>query len=215
MKNVMPTEAAQRAEAILRDASLFQWYVIPLFAIVVYVYAVEIEKRNWNQVFAGLAFWLMDWINEIWNGLVFHFTNYAPVWGAPGQTAYLILIGLNIEISFMFAIAGITFAKTLPADPKTKVLGIPNRLFFALTGSAFCVFVEYLLHSAGALTWDYSWWNARAPWLIFLIGYLPFFLVSFWVLDLKSVSKKAMVVCVLFAIVALSLLLFAVLLHWI
>ena len=91
----MPTEAASRALAILRDGSQFQWYVIPLFAFVVYVYAVEVERRNWNLFFAGLAFWGMDWFNEIWNSLVFHFTQNAPVWGAPGQTAYLILIGLQ------------------------------------------------------------------------------------------------------------------------
>ena len=90
------TESAEQALSILRDASLYQWYVIPLFALVVYVYAVEIERRNWNLFFAGLAFWGMDWFNEIWNSLVFHFTGYAPVWGAPGQTAYLILIGLNL-----------------------------------------------------------------------------------------------------------------------
>ncbi|MBM3173808.1 MAG: hypothetical protein FJZ85_08935, partial [Chloroflexi bacterium] len=165
------TESAQQALSILRDASQYQWYVIPLFALVVYVYANEVEKRNWALVFAGLAFWGMDWFNEIWNGLVFHFTQYAPVWGAPGQTAYLILIGLNIEICFMFAIAGVAFAKMLPKDKRQKVLGIPNRLLFAIVGAAFCVFVEVLLNAIGALTWDYSWWNARVPWLIFLIGY--------------------------------------------
>jgi RsiW-degrading membrane proteinase PrsW (M82 family) len=61
----MLTESATQALSILRDASLFQWYVIPIFALVVYVYSVEIERRNWNLVFAGLAFWGMDWINEI------------------------------------------------------------------------------------------------------------------------------------------------------
>jgi hypothetical protein len=30
--------------------------------------------------------------------VILHFTQYAPAWGAPGQTAYLILIGLNIEL---------------------------------------------------------------------------------------------------------------------
>ena len=94
----MPTESASQALAILRDRSQFRWYVIPLFALVVYVYAAEVERRNWSLVFAGLAFWGMDWFNEIWNGLIFHFTQYAPAWGAPGQTAYLILIGLNIEL---------------------------------------------------------------------------------------------------------------------
>jgi hypothetical protein len=211
----VPTEAAVKAQAILRDASAYQWYVIPLFALVVYVYAVEIERRNWNLLFAGLAFWGMDWFNEIWNSLVFHLTNYAPVWGAPGQTAFLILIGLNIEICFMFAIAGVTFGKLLLPDKQTRILGIPNRLFIAVTGAAFCVLVEVLLNAIGALTWDYAWWSARAPWLIFLIGYLTFFLVSFWVHDMESIKKKVVVVGLIFAFDFLCILVFGVVLQWI
>ena len=211
----MPTEAALEAQRILRDAGQFQWYVIPLFALVRYVYAAEIERRNWSLVFAGLAFWGMDWFNETWNSLVFHFTGYAPVWGAPGDTAYLILIGLNIEICFMFAIAGIAFSKTLPQDPQLRILGIPNRLFLAVAGSIFCVFVEILLNLANALSWDYSWWNMRAPWLILLLGYLPFFLVAFWVHDMESVRKKAAVVGVIYAVDAVCLIAFGPILGWI
>jgi hypothetical protein len=211
----MPTEAAAQATEILRNPITFQWYVITLFALIVYVYANEVERRNWSLIFAGLAFWGMDWFNEIWNGLVFHFTNYAPVWGAPGQTAYLILIGLNIEICFMFAIAGVTFSKLLPADKSLRVLGIPNRLLFAILGSIFCVIVELLLNAAGALTWDYSWWNVGAPWLIFLVGYLPFFLVSFWVFDMPTVRQKAITVGSILTFDLICLVLFAGVLHWI
>jgi hypothetical protein len=209
------TESAQQALSILRDGSLFQWYLITLFALVVYVYANEIEKRNWSLVFAGLAFWGMDWFNEIWNGLVLHFTQYAPVWGAPGKTAYLILIGLNIEICFMFAIAGIAFSKMLPKDKKMKMLGIPNRLLFAIVGSVFCVFVECLLNAVGALTWDYSWWNAGVPWLIFLVGYLPFFLVAFWVFDMESVKKKMITVGSILGFDVICLVVFTGILKWI
>ncbi len=209
------TESAQQALSILRDGSQFQWYVIPLFALVVYVYANEIERRNWSLVFAGLAFWGMDWFNEIWNGLVFHFTQYAPVWGAPGKTAYLILIGLNIEICFMFAIAGIVFSKLLPKDKKLKIIGIPNRLLFAIVGSVFCVFIEYLLNAVGALTWDYAWWNVGAPWLIFLIGYFPFFLVAFWVFDMETVRKKLITVGSILGFDAICLILFIGILKWI
>ena len=211
----MPTESAQQALSVLRNPETFQWYVIPLFALVVYVYAVEVERRNWSLVFAGLAFWGMDWFNEIWNGLVFHFTNRAPVWGTPGDSAYVLLIGLNIEICFMFAISGIAFGKMLPADKKQKVLGIPNRLFFAVAGSVFCVFVEVLLNLAGALTWDYTFWNIGAPWLIFLIGYLPFFLVSFWVHDMESAKKQALTTGGILAFDVVALLIFGVLLRWI
>jgi len=208
-------ESAAQALSILRDPTQFKWYVIPLFALVVIVYANEIERRNWSLVFAGLAFWGMDWFNEIWNGLVFHFTQYAPVWGAPGATAYLILIGLNIEICFMFAVAGIGFAKMLPPDKRMKVLGIPNRLFFAIAGSIFCVIVEILLNAANALTWEYAWWNAGAPWLIFLLGYLPFFLVSFWVYDMESVRKKALTVGFILGFDLVCLIVFAGILGWI
>ncbi|MEW5764028.1 MAG: hypothetical protein ACOYXN_11530 [Acidobacteriota bacterium] len=211
----MNTEAAAQAASILRDPSQFQWYVIALFALVVYVYAAEVERRNWNVFFAGLAYWGMDWFNEIWNGLVFHFTDRAPVWGAPGKTAYLLLVGLNIEICFMFAVAGVAFAKLLPADRKWKVLGVPNRLFFAVANSIFCVFVEVLLNAAGALTWDWPWWGARAPWLIFLVGYLPFFLVSYWVHDMESLGKKAAVTGGILGFDAACLVLFGAVLGWI
>jgi hypothetical protein len=211
----MPSEAAARALSILRDGSQFSWYVIPLFAFVVYVYAVEIERRNWSLVFAGLAYWGMDWFNEIWNSLVFHFTGYAPVWGAPGDTAFLILIGLNIEICFMFAVAGVTFGKMLPPAPRQKILGVPNRLVIAVGGSAFCVFVEVLLNAIGALTWDYAWWSASAPWLIFLFGYLPFFLVSFWVHDMPTLRAKMTTVGVIYAVDLAAILVFGVILGWI
>jgi hypothetical protein len=115
----------------------------------------------------------------------------------------------------MFAIAGITFGKMLLPDKKTRILGIPNRLFFAVTGAAFCVFVEILLNSIGALTWDYPWWSATAPWLIFLIGYLTFFLVSFWVHDMKSVRNKIITVGVIFAVDIGAILIFGVILGWI
>jgi hypothetical protein len=201
------SESAAQALAILRNGSLFQWYVIPIFALVVYVYSVEIERRNWNLVFAGLAFWGMDWINEIWNSLVLHFTGFAPVWGAPGKTAFLILVGLNIEIMFMFAIAGIAFGKMLP-DKSVRILGIPNRIFLAVANSAFCVIVEIWLNSVGALTWDYRWWNASSPIPIFLFGYLHFFLVSYWVHDMKTVRSKAITVGAIFSVAALGLAVF-------
>jgi hypothetical protein len=212
---IMPTEAAAQASSILRDGGQFQWYVIPFLALVIYVYAVEVEKRNWSHVLAGLAFWGMDWFNEIWNSLVFHFTNYAPVWGAPGDTAYLILIGLNIEICFMFAIAGVVFVKLLPADKQMKILGLPNRLVLAITTSAFCVFVEVLLNAVDALTWDYVWWNARAPWLILLFGYLHFFLVSFWVYDMKRIRTKLITVAAIYVFDIVCIIVFGVALKWI
>ncbi len=211
----MPTDAASRALHILRDGSQFQWHVIPMLLVVLYIYATEIERKNWDVVFAGLALWGMDWFNEIWNGLVFHFTQYAPVWGTPGGSAYVILIGLNIEICLMFSIMGIVVAKTLPADRSVRVLGLPNRWFVALAAALFCVIIEYLLNAVGALTWDYWWWNRGTPWLIFLFGYLTFFVVAFWVHDMPTVRQKARTVGAILTFDLACLVLFAGVLKWI
>jgi hypothetical protein len=210
----MPTEFAQQALDILRDPSHFQWYVIPLLAIVLWIYSSEIRNRSWNAVFAGLAFWGADWLNEILNSVFFHLNGRAPLWGAPGGTAYLVLIGLNIEIMYMFAIAGIAWAKMLPDNPATKILGVPNRWFIAAAGSAFCVAVEVLLNRIDALTWDWPWWSASAPWLIFVFGYLWFFAIAFWVHDLNDPAKQAKVVGLLWGLSALLALVFGVGLGW-
>jgi hypothetical protein len=211
----VPSDAATRALAILRDDSRFEWHVIPLLALVLYVYANEIERRNWKVVFAGLAVWGMDWFNEIWNGLVLHFSGYAPVWAAPGRTAYLLLVGLNIEICLMFAIAGVVVAKTLPADPAVRILGVPNRWLLALAASVFCVLIEIGLNAIGQLTWDWPWWNARVPWLIVVFGYLTFFVVGFWVHDMPTVCRQAATVVAILAFDAAALAVFAGGLQWI
>ncbi len=77
------------------------------------------------------------------------------------------------------------------------------------------MFVEILLNSIGALTWEYTWWSATAPWLIFLIGYLTFFLVSFWVHDLKTIGSKAITVGAIFGVDMLAIIIFGFVLNWI
>ncbi len=209
------SDFALEALSRLRDGSNFQWYVIPLLAFVFYVYTIETEKRNWNLVLAGLAFWGADWLNEIVNGLVLRFTGYAPFWGEPGPTAYLFLVGLNIETMFMFAVAGVIWTKMLHPEKDFKYLGIPNRWAVAIGGSVFSVFVEYLLNSVNALTWDYAWWNRGMPLLIFLFGYLWFFVFAFWVYDMKDLKRKIQVVGAIWAVDVLALIVFAGFLKWI
>jgi len=211
----MPTEFASQALARLRDGSHFEWYVVPLLVLVFYIYAVEVERKNWNVLFAGLAFWGMDWFNEIWNGLVFHFTGRAPMWATPGDSAYVILIGLNIEICLMFAFMGVYAAKLLPADRSLRILGIPNRWLIAGVNSAACVVVEIFLNAVDALTWDWSFWSARSPIPIFLFGYLHFYLVAYWVHDMESVRRKAITVGAIFAVDAVCLVAFGAVLGWI
>ena len=210
----MLTEFAQQAQDILRDHSQFQWYVISLLAIATYIYSSEMYNKCFNAVFAGLAFWGADSINEIINSIFFHLNGRAPLWATPGDTAYLVLIGLNVEIMFMFSIAGIAWSKVLLPDPRTRIMGLPNRWFIALAGSAFCVFVEILLNRIDALTWDWPWWSASAPWLIFLVGYLWFFLIAFWVHDMNDIKRQTRVVGTLWGLVAILALVFGPGLGW-
>ena len=63
----------------------------------------------------GLYLFAWIWIIELMNEIVFHITEYSALWVAPGNgTGFLIFIGLNIEIAFTFAIAGIIIVKVIP-----------------------------------------------------------------------------------------------------
>lgn len=211
----MRTEAADQAMRMLRDTSNFQWHVVPIFVIVIYIYAVEIQKRDWSMALGGLAFWGMDLFNEIWNALVFHFTDFTAPWTAPRGSAFIIFIGLNIEITLMFAVLGIALLKMLPADKKMKILGIPNRWFFVVMNSLLCVFIEVLLNAAGALVWDYGWWNFPNVWLIILIGYMPFMIASFIVYDMEKIKNKLIMVGTILGVDLLAIMIFGVGLKWI
>jgi len=201
-----PTSASLEAWGKLRILNEnFGWYIIPLLAIILYIYSVEIKKAretgNWSTIFAGLTVLGFDLINEIWNALVFKFTNYSAFWTTPGASALVILVGWNIEILFMFAIAGIVFAKFLPEDKDEKIFNrIPNRWFNAALFAAFCVFVEILLNWSDYLIWEYVWWHWYNPILIFLIGYFHFFVFAFYVHDMEERKDQIKFVGILYAI---------------
>jgi hypothetical protein len=188
------TAATVQALANLRSAAHFQWYVIPLLSFVFYVYFVEVERKNWNLVLAGLAFYGLEFFIEMLNGLFLHFSHHSAVWTAPQDSAFLITVGLNIEICMMFAVAGVIFAKALPADKSAKILGLPNRWFYALTNAILCVVVEVVLNAWGALVWEYWWWNRSFPFLIVIIGYSLYMFFSFWVHDMTSRKRQIAVV---------------------
>ena len=198
-------EFVQEAESMLRSGANFQWSTVTLLALVIYVYSVEIERRRWDIVLAGLALLMMDLFNELVNSAIFHLTDRAPLWTVTGDTSYLIFIGLSIEILFMFAVAGIAFVKTLPADRRMKILGLPNRLFMVLAFSLFCVIVELFLESTGYFHWDYWWWNTPFIPLIVIFGYGTFFAVAAWVFDMGSNTRRQVKVVAVMATVNLLL----------
>jgi hypothetical protein len=179
-----------QALRLVRNPHLFKWYAVPLLAFVVYAYAVEVERRRFDVVAAGLAIWLADWFNEIANALVLHVSDRAALWTTTGPTAYQFMIGLNVEIMFMFALAGIVYAKMLPEDRAVRVLGLPNRLALALSLSLISVAVELFLHAAGTFHWQYWWWNTPFVALIVVFGYLWFYMYAAWVYDAPTARAR-------------------------
>jgi hypothetical protein len=178
-----PTAFTLQALHQVRNPHLFKWYAIVLLAFVVYVYSVEIERGRLDVIAAGFAVFLADWFNELINAIVLHATNTAPLWAETGPTAYQFTVGLNVESMFMFAVAGIAFAKTLPADRSVRLLGMPNRLAIALGLSLVSVAVEEFLRAAGVFHWHYWWWNALSFPVIVVFGYLWFYMYAAWVYD--------------------------------
>lgn len=206
----MPTAATIRALHGLRDLTMIKWYIIPLMAIVFYIYATEIKKAkksgNWNAVFAGLTLFGMDFINETVNGWVYHFTGRSAVWTVPGDTAFRAMLGWNIEIIFMFAIGGLIYYYTISDDPKDRIFGIPDWWFWAVAYSAFCVFVECLLNMGGQLVWEYEYWNLsfKGIWLIFFFGYFIFYVATIFVVGMKSIKNKIITVASLYGVAIIA-----------
>ena len=203
-------ELTQQALSILRNGNTFQWYFIPLLAFVAYIYFNEISKKNWKGVPAGLSLYMVHWFYEIINALIQHFSGHA-LWTVPTGTSYLLLIGVGWELSMMFSVAGLIFSKILPEDPKMKILGINNRIFFALANAAFFSIFEIFLATTPAFHWVYSWWGAFP---VFATVYIPFFLAANLAYDWQPRRQKIFIGG-LFTVNALMLIVFAGILRWI
>jgi hypothetical protein len=203
-------ELTQAALGILRSPATFQWYLIPLLAFVVYVYFVEIERKNWKAVAAGLSLYSVHWAFEIANALIQHFSGHA-LWTVPGGTAFLLLVGVGTELSMMFAVAGLIFSKILPANPKAKILGINNRVLIAIGNAAFFSIFEIFLAATPAFHWVYPWWGALP---VFVTVYIPFFLMANFAYDWKPRTAK-LVIGSIAAADFLAMVVFAGILGWI
>lgn len=203
-------ELTQQAESILRNSANFQWYVIPLLAVVMYIYANEYSHKNFKAIAAGLALYGVHWFYEILNALIKHFSGHA-LWTVPAGTSYLLLIGVGIELSLMFSVAGLVLSKFLPEDPKKKILGINNRIFFAVANAAGFSIIEIFLATTPAFHWVYNWWGAIP---VFITVYIPFFLAAFLCFDWQPKVQKRFLACV-WGIDLVALIVFAGILGWI
>lgn len=208
------TEASVEAMHNLRSVADFQWYLVPILAFVVYVYVVEAERKRWDIVMAGIAFFGIELIWEMFNALVLHWSGRSAMWTTPGNTAYLIFVGLTIEISMMFAVAGVIITKVLPEDRKQTVLGVPNRLFYPVVFGLGCVLVEVVLNRWGVLVWEYAWWSWPNIWLI-IVAYCVGFGLCVAFFDIKSTKMKALLIGVIYAVAIICFVVFAIMLGWI
>ncbi|MBQ0014187.1 MAG: hypothetical protein MJ111_01525 [Clostridia bacterium] len=216
------SENTQGAIEYLRNpGATMQWYIIPILLIFIYIVSKELSEGHTQAVLAGAALWLVDIWNEIWNSYICAASGWAPVWGTPpgvglegSESAFNILIGYNIEISFMFFIMGIASCLMLPKDKKQKILGINNRIFFAVIMTTLAVCVECFLNYAGVLTWEWSFWQRGCPWLLWVIGYLPFFAAAYYTYDRPTVKGSVKTVGCLAALNVVGLIVGAIL-NWI
>lgn len=218
-----------------------KWYIVPLFVIWLFLIVNEIRQKRFSVVFGAAAFWLWDVFNETWNAMVYATTGQ-PVWGttAAGGSALQILVGYNIEISFMFFILGILTCKLLktsegyegqgffdanknwlddpnnmyykankkkseltPEEYKTKVKAILGRIGVIVFGSIAAVIIEILLNKCNVLTWEKPWWQPNFPFILFLIGYVPFYVAAVVIHDLPRKWQLIGLGAILFVVVLL------------
>jgi len=102
----------------------------------------------------------------------------------------------------MFTISGIIYYHTLADKKEDKIMGVPNRWFYAVGYSVFCVFVECLLNIGGHLVWEYPFWNLSfgGIWLIFLFGYFHFYVATILVLGMKTDRGKITAISLIYSV---------------
>ena len=182
-------QATQDALSILRSGENFNFYVIFLLVLVLFIYFSEIKKKNWNGIAAGLALYMVHWLAEIINALWQPLTGHA-LWTIPTGTAFLILIGVGIELSLMFSIAGLAVSRLLPDDPEEDIMGLPNkygRIGVALGNAALASIIEIFLVMTPAFVWVWSYWNALT---VFVFVYIPFFFAAVYAYYWDSKKQK-------------------------
>ncbi len=177
----------------VRSTENFNWTFIFILAVVFYVYWTEIHKKNYEVVYAGLALYGVHWLYEIGNAIIAHAAGY-PLWSVSNEsTTFILLIGVCWELSMMFSLAGMISFKMLPQDRTKKILGIPCKLFGALQMALLFALVESFLAATSnhSFIWVYSWWGVLP---VFVTTYIPFFLASNYVPDMKPKARKTFLI---------------------
>ncbi|HAQ56961.1 MAG TPA: hypothetical protein DCR44_06160 [Acholeplasmatales bacterium] len=178
---------ADAGNAAVRSTAHFNWTFIALFAVIIYIYGTELKNKNYKGIVAALSLYGVHWLYEIANAVIGSAAGYALWTVSPESTSFILLVGVSWELSLMFSIAGLAMSKLLPDDPRKKILGMNNRVLFAIGNAAFFAVFEIFLAGTPAFLWTYPWWGAIP---VFVTTYIPFFLAAFLVPDLAPNKQK-------------------------
>ena len=186
-------------QILVRSTENFNWTFIFILAVVFYVYWTEIHNKNWAAVTAGLALYGVHWLYEIGNAVIAHIWGY-PLWSVSNaSTTFILLIGVCWELSMMFSLAGIISFKMLPQDRTKRYFakngrgGVSCKLVGALEMALlFALFASFLAGTSNhSFIWVYKWWGVLP---VFLTTYIPFFLASNYVPDMKPKARKTFLI---------------------
>jgi len=208
-------EAEQALERV-RNVNALQWHILPLVAVLLYVYAREIQEKNYNTLFTCLAFAGCGLLLEMLNGLILHWTGRTALWVAAGESSYLIFAGINIEIILCFSIVWAAAARVLPEDRGLKILGVPSRVLFAGTFGFLSMCTEALLNRAGLLLWEWWWfkWPYALPQLLVFYTLVWYGLIRFQDADM-SLRDRCKAIGAIYAVLVTAFVVFAVVLKWV
>ena len=192
--------AADAAKQAVRSTANFNWTFIALLAVVIVgIWIPQWKKKNYNGMAAALALYGVHWLYEIANAVIGHVFGY-PLWSVSNEsTTFILLIGVCWELSMMFSLAGIISFKMLPQDRSKRYFakngkgGVSCKLVGALEMALlFALFESFLAGTSNhSFIWVYKWWGVLP---VFITTYIPFFLASNYVPDMKPEKRKAFLI---------------------
>lgn len=183
---------AEQARESVRSLSNFNWTTILFLVGVLLLYFYELKRKNYKAVFAALALYSVHWFYEIMNACIEAGTGYALWTVSAESTSLILLIGVSVELSMMFSIAGFT-ANLLPEEKVIRLfdkINVNTRVVYVIGNAALASILEIFLAATPAFIWVYNWWGAIP---VFITTYIPFFLAAALIYDAKPKTQKIFV----------------------
>ena len=72
-----PTDETLAALAQVRNMNQFEWSIIFMFVVVLYVYFSLVKEKNFNAILSALTLYTIHWFVEIINALICYLTGNA------------------------------------------------------------------------------------------------------------------------------------------